>query len=496
CGDRGMDAPGGSPGAQLGANGSGPAELREGTHAATVATCTSLLALVFCLGSYGNLIVLLSFFDPALRKFRTDFDFMILSLSLCDLLVCGVAAPALAFLLCLGPAAQAVPAALCFAFRLCSWGSVLVSLQTVAAIALRRLRLVLGTRPALAASTPRALLQALALWAGGMALAALAMPPSHGSLPCLPLPGPAGGHHSLILCLYVADFLCCVAVVAACYVLIARALCHRARAHQGPAEGAAGTPRAHQPFTPCQGRGRGPDGLLPPSALSAAKDGRAVATCAAIVVSVLLCCLPLGLALLQGMLAGHPGFVLCQLELCGLTLAFLKSGLNPFMYARSSAGLRRRLLWGLRRATLLLLCCSCSTRTRLRAMGQGSLEANRNKSSHHDTNSAYVLSPKPRRKSLEQVGAASCSRDSVLSPGPAVGHQHCGQSSSTPMNAQVEPYYSVYNSSPSQGGSTPSSLQPGDPIFLFSKPSATHPVPITGWDGSTAPTRHIPVPSV
>ncbi|XP_005063154.2 PREDICTED: LOW QUALITY PROTEIN: probable G-protein coupled receptor 75 [Ficedula albicollis] len=483
------------PAEQLGANGSGPAELREGTHAATLAACASLLALVFCLGSYGNLIVLLSFFDPALRKFRTDFDFMILNLSFCDLFICGVAAPMFAFVLFFGPA-RGVPGAFCFTFHLTSSGFIIMSLKTVAVIALHRLRMVLGKQPHRAASAPCSLLLTLLLWAASFTLATLATLRTRGSSRlCLPMASLPGGQGKLILYLYVTDFICCVAVVSVSYVMIAQALRRNARARQGRPAVAAGTPRA-QPFAgpelyrtqscskPPHGHAKLAGRLPLASAvnLAAAKDSKAVVTCVVIVLSVLVCCLPLAISLVQDVLSGSGGFVLYQFELCGFTLIFFKSGLNPFIYSRNSAGLRRRVLWCLQYAALVFFCCK--HKTRLRAVGKGSLEVNRNKSSHHETNSAYVLSPKPQKKGLEQIGA-SHSKDSVLSPKASAGQQHYGQSSSTPMNTRVEPYYSVYNSSPSAEGSTPHSLQPAGSSFAFAKPC-----------GGAAPARHIPLPSV
>ncbi|NXL97156.1 GPR75 protein, partial [Tyrannus savana] len=339
-------------------------------------------------------IVLLSFFDPALRKFRTDFDFMILNLSFCDLFLCGVAAPMFAFVLFFGPA-RGVSGTFCFTFHLTSSGFIIMSLKTVAVIALHRLRVSCGQ--------------------------------AHGQGP---------GHPK-----------------------------HATR--------------------------------LPPAStvnLATAKDSRAVGTCVVIVLSVLVCCMPLGISLVQDVLSSSGGFVLYQFELCGFTLIFFKSGLNPFIYSRNSAGLRRRVLWCLQYAALVFCCCK--HRTRLRAMGKGSLEVNRNKSSHHETNSAYMLSPKPQKKGLDQACAPGHSKDSVLSPRASAGHQHYGQSSSTPMNTRIEPYYSVYNSSPSQEVSTPNSLQPVNSAFAFSKPYVAHPIPGVGRDCGTAPTRHIPVPSV
>lgn len=219
-------------------------------------------------------------------------------------------------------------------------------------------------------------------------------------------------------------------------------------------------------------------------------------TCVVIVLSVLVCCLPLGISLVQDMLSSSGGFVLYQFELCGFTLIFFKSGLNPFIYSRNSAGLRRRVLWCLQYVALVFFCCK--HKTRLRAMGKGSLEVNRNKSSHHETNSAYMLSPKPQKKGLEQACGASHSKDSVLSPKASAGQQHYGQSSSTPMNTRIEPYYSVYNSSPSAEVSTPHSLQPAGSAFGFAKPCipALHHSSSAGWDCGAAPARHIPLPSV
>lgn len=491
------------PAEQLGANGSGPAELREGTHTATLAACASLLALVFCLGSYGNLIVLLSFFDPALRKFRTDFDFMILNLSFCDLFICGVAAPMFAFVLFLGPA-RGVPGNFCFTFHLTSYGFIIMSLKTVAVIALHRLRMVLGKHPHRAASAPCSLLLTLLLWAASFTLATLATLRTRGSRLCLPVAGLPRGQGKLILYLYVTDFICCVAVVSVSYVMIAQALRRNARARRCPPAVAGGAPpfagpgavpamyRTQSCTKPPHGRAELAGRLPLASAvnLATAKDSKAVVTCVVIVLSVLACCLPLAISLVQDMLSGSGGFVLYQFELCGFTLIFFKSGLNPFIYSRNSAGLRRRVLWCLQYVALVFFCCK--HKTRLRAVGKGSLEVNRNKSSHHETNSAYVLSPKAQKKGLEQACGASYSKDSVLSPRASAGQQHYGQSSSTPMNTRVEPYYSVYNSSPSAEASTPHSLQGS----AFAKPCGLHPSGSAGWDCGAAPARHVPLPSV
>ncbi|KAJ7397659.1 putative G-protein coupled receptor 75 [Pitangus sulphuratus] len=430
---------------------------------------------------------------------------MILNLSFCDLFLCGVAAPMFAFVLFFGPA-RGVSGTFCFTFHLTSSGFIIMSLKTVAVIALHRLRVVLGRQPPRAASAPRTLLLTLGLWAASLTLATLATLRARGSRRCLPMASLASGQGRLILYLYLADFICCVAVVAVSYVMIARALRRNARARQGPPVAAAGTPRPQPALyrtQSCgQAHGQGPGHpkhatRLPLASavnLAPAKDSRAVGTCVVIVLSVLVCCMPLGISLVQDVLSSSGGFVLYQFELCGFTLIFFKSGLNPFIYSRNSAGLRRRVLWCLQYAALVFCCCK--HRTRLRAMGKGSLEVNRNKSSHHETNSAYMLSPKPQKKGLDQACAPSHSKDSVLSPRASAGHQHYGQSSSTPMNTRIEPYYSVYNSSPSQEVSTPNSLQPVNSAFGFSKPYVAHATPGVGRDCGTAPTRHIPVPSV
>ncbi|XP_051469410.1 probable G-protein coupled receptor 75 [Apus apus] len=525
------------PGASLlplGRNGSA-ADPREGTHAATVAACASLLALVFCLGSYGNLIVLLSFFDPALRKFRTNFDFMILNLSFCDLFICGVAAPMFAFVLFFD-SARGVPGAFCFTFHLTSSGFIIMSLKTVAVIALHRLRMVLGKQPHRAASFPCTLLLTLLLWATSFTLATLATLRTRGSRLCLPMSSFAGGEGKIILYLYVTDFICCVAVVSVSYIMIAQALRRNARVRKCPPVGAVGASRPHTFVGPPATRaGEGVQSAMPalyrnqgysksqhaqthgytkhlgqpPAAtacrlqlgsavnLSTAKDSRAVVTCVVIVLSVLVCCLPLGISLVQDMLSSSSGFVLYQFELCGFTLIFFKSGLNPFIYSRNSAGLRRRVLWCLQYVALVFFCCK--QKTRLRAMGKGSLEVNRNKSSHHETNSAYMLSPKPQKKFVDQACGPSHSKESVLSPKASVGHQHYAQSSSTPMNTRIEPYYSIYNSSPSQEVSTPNSLQPGNAAFGFAKSYLAmhyHTTSDVLRDHDSASAKQIPVPLV
>ncbi|NXX78600.1 GPR75 protein, partial [Urocolius indicus] len=511
----GEEEPPGTSLLRLGANGTG--ELREGTHTATLAACASLLALVFSLGSYGNLIVLLSFFDPALRKFRTNFDFMILNLSFCDLFICGVAAPMFAFVLFFG-SARGVPGAFCFTFHLTSSGFIIMSLKTVAVIALHRLRMVLGKQPHRAASFPCTLLLTLLLWATSFTLATLATMKTRGSRLCLPMSSFAGGEGKVILYLYVTDFICCVAVVSVSYVMIAQALRRNAQVRKCPPVVAVAAsrpqpfvgPPAAQSVVPSlyrnQSCGKAQHGhakqlglhlqLVSAVNLSTAKDSRAVVTCIIIVLSVLVCCLPLGISLVQDVLSSSSGFVLYQFELCGFTLIFFKSGLNPFLYSRNSAGLRRRVLWCLHYGAL---GCCCKQKTRLRVMGKGSLEVNRNKSSHHETNSAYVLSPKPQKKFVDQACGPSRSKDSVLSPKDSAGHQHYAQSSSTPMNTRIEPYYSIYNSSPSQEVSTPNSLQPVNPTFSFAKSYIAmhyHTTSNLGRDCGSASTKPIPLPSL
>ncbi|XP_038407512.1 probable G-protein coupled receptor 75 [Canis lupus baileyi] len=447
----------------------GPQDL---VHTATLVTCTLLLAVVFCLGSYGNLIVFLSFFDPAFRKFRTNFDFMVLNLSFCDLFICGVTAPMFAF--ALFRSARGLPDAFCFAFHATSSGFVIMSLKTVAAIALHRLRMVLGRQPSRPASVPGAALLAALLWASSFTLAALGALRASKAHLCLPLSGLPAAEGAAALSLYAVDFGSCVAVVAVSYILIAQTLRRNARARRRPPAAAAEASRAPPPFAGGPGR-RGAEPALyrhqgcprpaapaarrprPPPApavnLAAAKDSKAVLTCVVIVLSALLCCVPLGAALARGALSrGGGGGGLRQLELLGFALLFLKSGLNPFIYSRGSAGLRRKVLACLRGGGLG--ACGCRHRTRLRAVGKGNLETNRNKSSHHETNSAYVLSPKPQKKFVDQACGPSQSRESAASPRASAGRPG-GQSSSTAADTRLEPYYGVYGGGPRRGDGAP-----------------------------------------
>ncbi|CAD7677419.1 unnamed protein product [Nyctereutes procyonoides] len=425
----------------------GPQDL---VHTATLVTCTLLLALAFCLGSYGNLVVFLSSFDPAFRKFRTNFDFMVLNLSFCDLFICGVTAPMFAF--ALFRSARGLPDAFCFAFHATSSGFVIMSLKTVAAIALHRLRMVLGRQPSRPASVPGAALLAALLWASSFTLAALGALRASKAQLCLPLSGLPAAEGAAAPSLYAVDFSSCVAVVAVSYILIAQTLRRNARARRRPPAAAAEASRP-PPFAGGPGRrgaepalyrhqgcprppapaARRPGPPAPAVNLAAAKDSKAVLTCVVIVLSALLCCL-------------H------QLELLGFALLFLKSGLNPFIYSRGSAGLRRKVLGCLRGGGLG--ACGCRQRTRLRAVGKGNLEINRNKSSHHETNSAYVLSPKPQKKFVDQACGPSQSKDSAVSPRASAGRPG-GPSSSTPADTRLEPYYSIYNSSPPRGDGAP-----------------------------------------
>ncbi|KAI4547024.1 hypothetical protein MG293_003579 [Ovis ammon polii] len=508
--------------------------LQEPVHTATLVTCTFLLTVIFCLGSYGNFVVFLSFFDPAFRKFRTNFDFMILNLSFCDLFICGVTAPMFTFVL-LFSTASGIPDTFCFTFHLTSSGFIIMSLKTVAVIALHRLRMVLGKQPSRTASFPCTLLLTLLLWTTSFTLATLATLKTSKSHLCLPMSSLIAGEGKAILSLYVVDFTFCVAVVFVSYVMIAQTLRKNAQVRKCPAVITVDASRP-QPFmgAPVKGGGepiqctmpalyrnqnynklqhvqthgytKSPKQLPTPAAsrlqlvsavnLSTAKDSRAVVTCVVIVLSVLVCCLPLGISLVQVVLSSNGSFILYQFELLGFTLIFLKSGLNPFIYSRNSAGLRRKVLWCLQYIGLSFFCCR--QKTRLRAMGKGNLEVNRNKSSHHETNSAYMLSPKPQKKFVDQACGPSHSKESVVSPKMSAGHQHYGQSSSTPINTRIEPYYSIYNSSPSQEESIPHNLQPVNSFGFANSYIAMHYHTTNDlmqeYDSTSA--KQIPVPSV
>ncbi|XP_069089815.1 probable G-protein coupled receptor 75 [Pleurodeles waltl] len=504
-------------------------EFQEIIHTATLVTCSFLLVIIFCLGSYGNLIVFLSFFDPAFRKFRTNFDFMILNLSFCDLFICCVTAPMFAFVLFFDATAK-VPEAFCFTFHLTSSGFIIMSLKTVAVIALHRLRMVLGQQPNRTASFPCTLLLTVLLWTTSFTLATLATLRTRKSKICLPMYSLNRGEGKIILYLYVIDFTFCVAVVSISYIMIAQALRKNTQVRKCPII-TVDTNRP-QPFigpvmdgvqctVPALYRNQNYNKLqhvqihaytqkisqlpLPASKLqlvsavnlSAAKDSKAVVTCVVIVLTVLVCCLPLGISLIQDVLTNSSSFILYQFELCGFTLIFFKSGLNPFIYSRNSAGLRRRVLWCIQYVALGFFCCK--QKTRLRAMGKGSLEVNRNKSSHHETNSAYMLSPKPQKKFVDQACGPSHSKESILSPKVSAGHQHYGHSSSTPINTRIEPYYSIYNSSPSEEVSTPNSLQPVNSTFGFAKSYIAMHYHTTNdlmqeYDSTSA--KQIPIPSV
>ncbi|GCB82305.1 probable G-protein coupled receptor 75 [Scyliorhinus torazame] len=507
------------------------ADFQKLIHTATLVTCSLLLVLIFCLGTYGNLIVFLSFFDPAFRKFRTNFDFMILNLSFCDLFLCCVTTPMFAFILYFDSDSN-VSEAFCFTFHLTSAALIIMSLKSVAVIALHRLRMVLGQQPNRTASFPCTLILTISLWTISFTLATLATLRTHPvrSRVCVPLFGCIDGDGNVILYLYVIDFAFCVAIVSVSYVMIAHALKKNAQMRKC-------TIITVDTSRPKAIVSTGIDGIQPQPLyrnqnynklqhvqthaysktlthvqksasrlqlvssvnLSGTKDSKAVVTCVVIVLSVFICCLPLGISLIQDVLTPRSSFILNQLKLCGFTLIFFKSGLNPFIYSRNSAGLRKRILWCTQYLALGCLCCK--HKTRLRAVGKGSLNMNRNKSSHHETNSAYMLSPKPQRKLVDQACGPSHSADSMLNPKMSIGQQHYGHSNSTPINTRIEPYYSIYNSSPSQEASTPSSFQPVNPTCEFAKSHiATHhhlakiPDFVQEYDNTSI--KQIPIPSI
>ncbi|GCC34445.1 probable G-protein coupled receptor 75 [Chiloscyllium punctatum] len=496
-------------------------EVQTAIHKATLATCTLLLMLVFCLGSYGNVIVFSSFFNPAFRKFRTHFDFMILNLSFCDLFICLIAVPMFGFVMFFDNRSN-MSDTFCFAFHLTSTGFVIMSLKTVAVIALHRLRMVLGQRTNHSSSFVCTLLLTVVLWVISFTLATLsAMTKYHSSKICVPLLGLINEDGKAILYTYVVDFTLCLGIVAISYAMIAQTLHKNAQVRRCPVITVV-DPKKHDCFVHPDGSGpslyrkqkcnkthhvqthlythnegknvtTSNKKLEHTVNLSAVKDSKAVVTCVMILLSV-ICCLPLGIALVHDVLSSESSFIIYQFELCGLTLVFFRSGLNPFIYSRNNSGLRKKVAW-CTQFMALLLCCK--QKTRLKAVGDGSLVLNRNKSSHHDTNSAYILSPKSQKKLVDQACGPSNSKDIFTS----VEYQQKAQSASTPINTRMEPYYSIYNSSISQEDSTPTNLQPRRYTFgsVQSYTGMYYHISKTSdfmQDCDSTSAKHIPIPSV
>eukprot|EP00062_Callorhinchus_milii_P025664 gi/632986888/ref/XP_007910488.1/ PREDICTED: probable G-protein coupled receptor 75 [Callorhinchus milii] len=495
--------------------------VQEAVHKATVGTCILLLVLVFSLGTYGNVVVFSSFFNPAFRKFRTHFDFMILNLSFCDFFICLVTAPMFGFVM-LFDNGNNMSDTFCFTFHLTSTGFVIMSLKTVAVIAVHRLLMVLGQQTNRSSSFICTLLLIIILWVISFTLATLsAMTKYHSSKICVPLLGLINDDGKAILYAYVVDFTLCVGIVATSYAMIAQTLHKNAKVRRCPVITVV-DPTKPNCFIPPEGSGlslyrkqkcnkaphvqthlftQNPNKNAANSSnkldqtlnLSAAKDSKAVMTCVMIVLSV-VCCLPLGIALVHDVLSTEASFIIYQFELCGFTLVVFRSGLNPFIYSRNNSGLRKKVAWC---AQLFALLLCCKQKTRLKAVGDGSLVVNRNKSSHHDTNSAYILSPKPPKKLVDQACGPSHSKDVFTS----VGCHQNAQSSSMPINTRIEPYYSIYNSSVSQDDSTPTTLQPRRSPFgsAHSYTGMYYHISKTSdfvQDCDSPSAKHIPIPSV
>ncbi|KAK2824171.1 hypothetical protein Q5P01_021346 [Channa striata] len=437
-------------------------------HTATLTFCSLLLIFIFCLGSYGNLVVFLSFFDPAFRKFRTNFDFMILNLSFCDLFICCVTAPMFALVLFLDAGGgDGVSKSFCFAFHLTSLGFIIMSLETVAVIALHRLRMVLGQQPNRTASFPCTLALTALLWTSSFTMAALltmrAYPRRDG--PCLPHFGLGGGEARVVLYVYLADFAFCVAVVSVSYLTIAQTLRKNAQVRKCPIITV--------------------DATCPPPPPPLIAAGFESMQCAV-----------QGPSLYRNQTYNKLQNVQTH-SYANRTSQCLVPGAAKEPPA-ASAGLRRRVLCCIQWAALGFLCCK--QKTRLHAMGKGSLEVNRNKSSHHETNSAYVLSPKPQRRLVDQACGPSHSRDCAGSPRATGVRKPRPPSTSTPINTRIEPYYSIYNSSPSAGPSSPTSLQPvSSQTFAFAKSYVamhyhTHQDALQDFESTSV--HQIPIPSV
>lgn len=436
-------------------------DLQELIRTTTLATCTLLLLLTFCVGTYGNLVVFLSFFDPVFRKFRTNFDFLILNLSFCDLFICCVTTPMFAFILFFDSDSN-VSEVFCFTFHLTSAGLIIMSLKSVTSIALYRLRMVLGQQHNTTASTRSLFILTTSLWTLSFTLAILTTFRTYpdSSRVCVPLFGCSNRDGRVILYLYVTDFAFCVGAVSVSYVVIALALKRNAhvrkcafvtvdtlrtkslrRTDNVNAQTAVQLLRPNKlqlMHAHSQGRSRvkASENRLSRSSsvkLPGTKDSKAVVTCVVIVLTVIVCCLPLGISFLQDVSTPQSSYILNQFKLFGFTLIFFKSGLNPFIYSRSSAGLRRRIAWDTQSVGLACWCC----RYWFWAVGKGGLHANRHKSSHHEKSSAYKLPSRPQGKLEDQTYGPSHSIGSIFTPQMPVGH-NCPQNISIPINTSIQ----------------------------------------------------------
>uniref|UniRef100_UPI00358EC43A probable G-protein coupled receptor 75 n=1 Tax=Myxine glutinosa TaxID=7769 RepID=UPI00358EC43A len=329
-------------------------QLRVGTriHSVALTLCTIVICALFLIGTCSNLVVLLSFFDPALRKYRNHFDFMTLNLSLCDLLVSCISGPALALALLLG-ARSAAPPPRCHGAQLLSSAFPLLSIQTVTAIAVQRLFLVLGHRRDKGTNPILVLLVVLLLCTLGLATsasAALNVAPANAHGACT-IFGPTPARRSMAVQLYAAEFLVCTCVVTMAYGFISHVLLCRAHIHKCAImtvkEEHIGAPSPHSVVP--QVTTASFKLHHPPRVTYMSKDSKALATCVLITLSTLVCCTPIVVALVLQTFGSCGELWLSQVRACAFTLLFAKSGLNPFLYARCSTGLRQRL-------SMLLIC--------------------------------------------------------------------------------------------------------------------------------------------
>ncbi|XP_070577638.1 probable G-protein coupled receptor 75 [Ptychodera flava] len=376
-----------------------PLEPREvdGTYVETVVICSVVQILIIFIGGMANVVVICTTIYA--RRFTSNFDLLIFTLALADVLVCGVITPMTLFSM---HAEMRHPKQYCLSLVFIGVLGGMVSLATLCAIAVHRHAMVVW-HPKQKATKTTSFLILSTLLCIGVALATLVTLRLRGLWVdkyghCAVVTKQTTHFGDDIFLSYLGPvFLLSIATVIACYCWVAHVVRKQTR---------------KTTKTPINTESVGyKSKAIPVTQYTMNKETKALKTCFVVTIVLICCWAPIFITQILEKIINCPSETLLQIKIGSLTLLLLNSALNPFIYAINSTTLKQRASKFKHKLCFILGCVRLKSRTvetKVRAIGQESVDETEDQSTFDDTStytSFGILSPRECRRQLQTVGA-------------------------------------------------------------------------------------------
>lgn len=316
-------------------------------HTASLTVCTVLVIFVLLMGCIGNAMVIYAAVKN--KRIRTNFDVLILNLTGADFITCTFLAPIFLFLLFNEPP---VPKMFCGSVLFMGTVSGMLSVLTLVAVALHRLARVVGRARGTLSLTRTAIILTL-IWILSLTLSvAGTVHVTHNWNPnqrtCQAIINSGNPQRQNFVLFFVAPvIIVSFSVVSMSYIMIAITV-NRQNSELRKAlktQVCRLNSKSHRSL--CLDKNCNSCSSLP------CRDNKALTMCLVVIVLMGLCWGPLIISHFIEIAMGE-SIILYQVKLCGISLVFLNSALDPYIYAQHIGKLKERYS---KLFKFLLRCC-------------------------------------------------------------------------------------------------------------------------------------------